>query len=52
MSEYEEIKCTDGCGFSYRGPDRRDVLKAGFWHVVGQGHSVTRQDEIEDEFEI
>jgi len=51
MSERELIECEE-CNWSYGGTDRVRTLKAGFYHVIGRGHDVTRQDEIEDEFDL
>ena len=49
--EYENLHCKE-CDWSARNKDRIKVLEAGFYHVIGQGHDVERQDEIEDEFNL
>jgi|AntDeeMetageno51_2_1112566.scaffolds.fasta_scaffold01508_4 hypothetical protein len=51
QEKYEQIECKD-CGWSRQSKDRLSILKSGFYHVIGQGHDVTRQDEIEEEFNL
>lgn len=51
MSEKNRVACTD-CDWQATAVNRRKALRIGFYHELGQGHDIDRQEEMRNEFDL